>query len=151
MKKQFALLTLLLSAVLAVSSAFAATEKEKAFTDSYKKAFEAKDEAALKGLLYTKGADPEIVEFFTMMVTGDLGNKLSSIELRDLTAEEVKKAAEVQPSPSGGKVALLVKPSKKLVLKTSTGDANGSSTGTSETFVAEVDGKYVIPVPGPVK
>jgi hypothetical protein len=30
-------------------------------------------------------------------------------------------------------------------------DANGSSSSSSENFVAEKDGKFVIPVPGPCK
>ncbi len=130
---------------------FAASEKEKSFTDSYKKAFESKDEAGLKALLYTKGADPEILEFYTMMMTSEMGSKISSIELRDLTPEEIKKAAEAMPGPSGAQAKLPVAPSKKLVLKVSVGDANGSSNSTSESFVAEIDGKYMIPVPGPVK
>lgn len=145
------ILTLALLAAVLPARTFAATEKEKAFTDAYKKAFEAKDEKTLKGFLYTKGSDPEIVEFYTMMVTGDMGGKISSLELRDLTPDELKKATEVQPSPSGGNVALLVKPSKKLVIKVSNSGPSGSSTSSSESFVAEVDGKYVIPVPGPVK
>ena len=32
-----------------------------------------------------------------------------------------------------------------------TKDANGSSSSSSENFVAETDGKYVIPVPADVK
>jgi hypothetical protein len=148
-KKLCALLIAVLFTLPSVSSA--ATDKEKAFTDAYKKAFESKDEATLKGFLYTKGSDPEIVEFFTMMVTGEMGGKLDSIELRDLTPAELKKATEAQPSPSGEKVALLVKPTKKLVLKVSTSGPNGNSSSSSESFVAEVDGKLVIPVPGKVK
>lgn len=149
MKKLLFIFVIALCTSICQQPVFAASEKD--FTDAYKKAFESKDEAGLKALLYTKGSDPEIVEFFTMMMTGDMGAKLSSIELRDLTPEEVKKAAEVQPSPSGGEVALLVKPTKKLVLKMTSSDASGNSSGSSETFVAEVDGKYLIPVPGPVK
>jgi hypothetical protein len=30
-------------------------------------------------------------------------------------------------------------------------DANGSSSSTSENFIAEKAGKFVIPVPGPCK
>jgi hypothetical protein len=43
---------------LAVSPA-----QEKEFTDKYKTAFEAKDSATLESLLYTKGADPMVLEF----------------------------------------------------------------------------------------
>ena len=153
MKKTiFSFFVLLGATILSLPvNGFASPEKEKAFTDAYKKAYEAKDEEALKSLLYTKGSDPEIVEFYTMMISGDMESKLTSIELRDLTPEEIARASEAQPSFSGEEVALLVKPTKKLVLKTQTSGAGGTSTGTNETFVAEVDGKYVIPVPGPVK
>lgn len=134
-----------------VVSNAATTDKEKAFTDAYKKAFETKDEAGLKGFLYTKGADPEALEFYTMMMTSDMGGKITEIQLRDLSTDEVKKAMAVMPSPSGGNAKLPVTPTKKLVLKVQSGDANGTSTSSSESFVAEVDGKFVIPVPGPVK
>jgi hypothetical protein len=38
-----------------------------------------------------------------------------------------------------------------LKITTETKDANGSSTSSSETFIAEKDGNYVIPVPATVK
>ena len=38
--------------------------QEKAFTDKYKTAFEAKDTGTLELFLYTQGADPEIVGFY---------------------------------------------------------------------------------------
>jgi len=41
--------------------------QEKAFTDKYKTAFEAKDTATLESFLYTEGADPEILGFYKMM------------------------------------------------------------------------------------
>ena len=41
--------------------------------------------------------------------------------------------------------------SKKLVLKVESKDENGSSSSTSKSFLAEVDGKLVIPVPASVK
>ena len=66
-------------------------EQEKAFTDKYKKAFEGKDPATLKSFLYTQGADPEIVGFYKMMQSGEAGEKISSIELVNLTPEDVKK------------------------------------------------------------
>lgn len=152
MKNTIAALAFLLSLIIITPSvSIAATEKEKIFTDAYKKAFESKDEKGLQALLYTKGADPEALEFYTMMMTSEMGGKISSIELRDLTPAEVTKAGEVMPSPSGGKSKLAVMPSKKLVLKIQTTDTSGTSTSTSETFVADVDGKYLIPVPAAVK
>lgn len=142
----------LLISLLAAGSIFAATpEAEKTFIDTFKKAFEAKDEKTLVAFLYKEGADPQAVEFFTMMLTGDAGNKITSIELVALTPEELKKLDEPQPMPGGGNAKLNVKPYKKLVLKTSSSDANGSSTSSSEIFIAEKDGKLVIPVPAPVK
>ncbi len=86
-----------------------------------------------------------------MMQSGEAGEKISKIELVDLTPEDAKKAAAPQDSPTGGKVCLTLKPVKKLVIKIERKDANGSSTSTSENFIAEEDAKFVIPVPGPCK
>lgn len=151
MKKILSLFSLLGLLLLAPNFGYAAPEADKAFVDAYKKAFESKDEATLKSFLYTKGSDPTVLEFYTMMITSDAGNKLSGIELRDLTPEDQKKANEMQPLPSGENAKLTLKPTKKLILKVENKDANGTSTSSSETFVAELDGKYVIPVPGPAK
>jgi len=125
--------------------------QEKAFIDKYKTAFEAKDTAALESFLYTQGADPAILGFYKMMQSSEAGGKISKIDLVDLTPEDVKKAATPQDSPTGGKVCLTLKPVKKLVIKIEKKDANGSSTSTSENFIAEKDAKFVIPVPGPCK
>ncbi len=126
-------------------------EQEKAFTDKYKKAFEAKDTATLESFLYTQGADPAIVGFYKMMQSAEAGEKISSIELVALTPEDAKKANTPMDSPTGGKVCLTLKPTKKLTLKIEKKDANGSSTSSTENFIAEKDGKFVIPVPGPCK
>ena len=125
--------------------------QEKAFLDKYKTAFEGKDTATLESFLYTQGADPAIVGFYKMMQSGEAGEKISKIDLVDLTPEDAKKAATPMDSPTGGKVCLTLKPSKKLVMKIEKKDANGSSTNTTENFIAEKDGKFVIPVPGPCK
>lgn len=152
MKNIIVTLALAITSVFFVSSIAAASpETEKNFMDSYKKAFESKDEATLKGFLYTKGADPEALEFYTMMMTSDMGGKISSIELRPLNPEETKRALETMPMPNGGVAKLPVNPTRKLVLKIDHSDANGTSSSSSESFVAEVDGKFVIPVPVPVK
>lgn len=152
MRKTVTAIAFVLASILSMASlTYASPEQEKAFVDSYKKAFEGKDEATMKSFLYTKGADPMMVEFFSMMMTSDLGGTITNIELKDLTPEDVKKADEEQPSPSGGKVKLTLKPNKKLFIKYENKDANGSSSSSSESFVAELDGKLVIPVPGPVK
>jgi hypothetical protein len=125
--------------------------QEKAFLDKYKTAFEGKDTATLELFLYTQGADPAIVGFYKMMQSGEAGEKTSKIDLVDLTPEDAKKAATPMDSPTGGKVCLTLKPTKKLVMKIEKKDANGSSTNTTENFIAEKDGKFVIPVPGPCK
>lgn len=150
MKNILAVLLLSIGLVLP-SLSFAATDREKAFIDSYKKAYETKDEAGLMSFLYTKGADPTILGFYSMMLTSGMGSKITSIELVNLTPEDMKKATALQPSPSGEQVKLPLTPIKKLVVKVAENGPNGSSTSTSESFVAEADGKLVIPVPGPVK
>jgi hypothetical protein len=129
----------------------AATEQEKAFVEKYKAALETKDSATLQSVLYTTGADPMIVGFYKMMQSSGAGDKVSKIELVNLTPEEVKKASAPQDSPTGGKVCLNLKPTKKLVVVVEKKDENGSSTSTTENFVAEKDGKFVIPVPGTCK
>jgi hypothetical protein len=125
--------------------------QEKAFVDKYKTALEGKDTATLESFLYTQGADPAILGFYKMMQSAEAGEKISNIELVDLSAEDVKKAATPMDSPTGGKVCLTLKPTKKLIIKREKKDANGSSTSTSENFIAEKDGKFVIPVPGQCK
>jgi hypothetical protein len=140
--------TLLLTIAFAVAAATA--EQEKAFTDKYKAAIEGKDTATLESFLYTKGSDPAAVEFYKMMQSGGAGEKISSIELVNLTSEDVKKATTPMDGPTG-KVCLNLKPTKKLVIKVEKKDEGGSSSNTSENFVAEKDGKFVIPVPGPCK
>ena len=122
-------------------------EQEKAFTDKYKTAFEAKDTATLESFLYTKDANPMALEFYKMMITDGAGGKISKIELIDLSTEDAKKAEEIQEGPGGMKTKLPLKPTKKLKITVETKDANGSSSSSSESFIAEKDGKFVIPVP----
>jgi hypothetical protein len=141
--------TVLITASLSLHAAI--SPQEKAFTDKYKTAFEGKDTATLESFLYTQGADPAILGFYKMMQSGEAGGKISNIELVDLTPDDAKKAATPMDSPTGGKVCLTLKPTKKLIIKVEKKDANGSSTSTSENFIAEKDGKFLIPVPGPCK
>ncbi len=124
--------------------------QEKAFVDSYKKAFEAKDTAALQSFLYTQGSDPGILEIYKTMQSSDAGEKISKIELIDFTAEEMQKVAMPKDSPMGGKVCFPLKPSKRLMITINKKEAKGTST-TMGNFIAEKDGKFVIPVPGPCK
>ena len=127
------------------------SEQEKAFTDKYKKAFEGKDTATLESFLYTQGADPEIVGFYKMTQSEEAGEKISSIELVNLTPEDVKKATTPMDFITGGKVCLTLKPTKKLIIRVEHKHATGSWTSGTDNFVAEKDGKLVIPVPGPCK
>ena len=140
-----------LAALVVTAPLFAGTpEQEKEFVAKYKTAFEAGDKATLQSFLYTKGANPMALEFYKMMQSGNAGGKIASIELVSLTPEDVKKATTPMDGPTG-KVCLNLKPTKKLVIKVEQKDANGSSSSNSENFVAEKDGKFVIPVPGPCK
>ena len=125
--------------------------QEKTFLDKYKTAFEAKDTATLESFLYTQGADPEILGFYKMMQSAEAGEKISKIDLVDLKPEDAKKATTPQDSPTGVKVCLTLKPVKKLIITIEKKDAGGSSTSNTENFIAEKDGKFVIPVPGPCK
>jgi hypothetical protein len=139
---------LLFSVVLGVVAGTPA--QEKAFTDKYKAAMEGKDTATLEGFLYTQGSDPAALEFYKMMQSGGAGEKITTNELVSLTPEDVKKATTPMDGPTG-KVCLNLKPTKKLVIKVEKKDGSGSSSSSSENFVAEKDGKFVIPVPGPCK
>ena len=139
---------ILLLAIAPCVSFGATPAQEKAFVDAYRKALETKDEKTLTGFLYSKGADPQALEFYKMMMTSDMGAKVASIQLVDLDAND-KKRAEGGPGPTGKPMKFTLQPIKKLVIKTETKDANGSSSSTNEVFVAEADGKLVIPAPGP--
>jgi hypothetical protein len=123
----------------ALSIVASTTEQEKAFTDKYKAAMEGKDTATLEAFLYTQGSDPAALEFYKMMQSSGVGEKISTIELVNLTPEDVKKATTPMDGPTG-KVCLNLKPTKKLII-------NRLRT----RIVAEKDGKFVIPVPGPCK
>ena len=126
--------------------------QDKDFVDKYKAAFEKGDKASLESFLYTKDANPMALEFYKMMQAEGAGTaKISKIELVALTPDDVKKASEVQTGPDGSKAKLPLTPTKKLKISIETKDANGSSSSSSENFVAEKDGKYVIPVPATVK
>ena len=152
MKIKFLLAALLIAPLCATSLRAGTPAQEKDFVDKYKAAFEKGDKATLESFLYTKGANPTALEFYKMMQSEGAGTaKISKIELVDLTPEDVKKASEVQTGPDGSKAQLSLKPTKKLKISIETKDANGSSSSSSDNFVAEKDGKYVIPVPATVK
>jgi hypothetical protein len=137
---------LLVTMSFAVCAYAATPAQEKAFVDTYRKAYEAKDEKTLVSLLYTKGADPAALAFYKMMVGAEMGGNIDTIELVDLSAED-RKHVDAMQSPDGRPAKLVMPPSKKLVVKTSTKDKNGSSSSKSEVFVGESDGKLYILLP----
>src|SRR5436309_15960473 len=109
------LLSLVCALLITITlSIFAGTSpQEKGFTDKYKSAFEGKDSATLESFLYTQGADPAIVGFYKMMQSGEAGEKVSSIELVDLTPDDAKKADKPIDSPTGGKVCPTIRAREK--------------------------------------
>ena len=136
-----------LATLLIVGAAHAATPaQEKAFVDTYRKAFDAKDEKTLASLLYTKGADPAAVAFYKMMMTAEAGSKIASIDMTDITPEDRKRLDSMQ-SPDGKPARLVLPPTRKLVIKSQTKTADVTASGTSEIFVGEADGKLYILVP----
>jgi len=144
-------MTLALGTFLVAAALAATPAQEKAFVDAYKAAYEAKDAKALNAMLYTKGSDPQALEFYKMMMTEGMGGKISSIALEPLSADDKAKAMAAMPGPGGKSFKLTLTPVKKLVIKRSEKSASGSSSSTSTVFVAEADGKLVVPVPGPAK
>jgi hypothetical protein len=152
MKIKLLVAALLIAPLCATSLRAGTPAQEKDFVDKYKAAFEKGDKATLQSFLYTKDANPMALEFYKMMQSEGAGTgKISKIELVDLTPEDVKKASEVQTGPDGSKAQLPLKATKKLKMTIETKDANGSSSSSSENFIAEKDGKFVIPVPATVK
>jgi hypothetical protein len=152
MKTRLLIAPLLLTLSVGATALYAGTpEQEKEFTAKYKTAYEARDSATLCSFLYTEGANPMALEFYKMMMTNGAGEKISKIELVDLTPEDAKKTEGVQDGPGGMKTRLPLKPTKKLKITVETKNGDNTSSSTSENFVAEKDGKFVIPVPVTVK
>ena len=150
--KTKSLLAALLVTSLGIGLQAGTPAQDKEFVDKYKAAFEKGDKTTLESFLYTKDANPMALEFYKMMQSEGAGTaKIAKIELVDLTPEEVKKASEVETGPDGSKAQLPLTPTKKLKISIETKDASGSSTSSTTNFVAEKDGKYVIPVPATVK
>ena len=137
---------------LSATSLYAGSpEQDKAFIEKYRKAFEANDKATLQSFLYTQGANPMVLEFYRMMQTEGAGQKISKIDLVGLSPEDVKKAEAVMDGPGGQKIRLPLKPTKKLILVVEQKTADSSTKTSSESFIAEVNGNYVIPVPTSAK
>jgi hypothetical protein len=151
MRNRLFLLTAVVTSLITTALQAGTPEEEKAFIEKYKTAFEAGDKATLQSFLYTENADPTVLEFYKMMQTDGAGQKIAKIELVDLSPEDVKKTASAMPGPGGQMIRLSLKPTKKLKITVETKSADGSSKSSSESFVAEKDGKYLIPVPVPAK
>ena len=151
MKPNLLIPSLIVAICLGAVSLHAGTAEEKAFVDKYKTAFEAGDKATLESFLYTKGANPMVLDFYKTMMTAEVGGKISKIELVDLTPEDAKKAEGIQDGPGGEKMQMSLKPTKKLKIAVDKKDGESTSSSTSESFVAMKDGKFVIPVPASVK
>lgn len=141
-----------MGAALVTCAAVAATPaQEKAFVEGFKKAVERKDAKALKALLYVRDADPTALEFYNMMIVADFGSTIKSIKLVDLTAEEDQQMGTVGKNIHGKPMKMPLKPTKSLLLTTASKSADLSTSGSSQWYVAEYEGKLVIPVPALVK
>ena len=139
----------MIAAVASQPAIAGVADEEASFLSAYKAAFAAKDGNALTALLYTDGADPMALQFYTEMMTAQLKDGvIVSAELQPLSDTDSAEAAMVQDGPSG-KIKLAPQPYKKLVVKMESKDANGSSSSTDSVFVAEVSGKLVICTPAP--
>lgn len=137
-----------LIALAAPVAAFAVTPaQEKAFIDAYRAAFVAKDAAKLTSLLYAKGADPMVLEFYKAMLTDGMGSTIDAIALEPLSDADRADAMKSKPGPNGKSYRLPLAPVRKLVVKRSSKSASGSSTSSSTVNVAEFEGRLVIPVP----
>jgi hypothetical protein len=143
-------LALVLMACVAQALVAATPAQERQFVDAYRKASDARDHKGLVALLYTKGADPEALAFYEMMLGAGMGSRIASIELVDLTAEDRARADSTQ-SPAGRPMKLVLPATKKLVIKSGTRDKDGSSSSSSEVFVGESGGRLWILVPGAAK
>ena len=126
-------MTLLPQAIILAVALAATPAQEKAFVDAYKAAYEGKDAKALNAMLYTKGADPQALEFYKMMMTEGMGAKIGSIALEPLSADDKAKATAAMPGPGGKSMKLTLVPVKKLVIKRSEKGASGSSPRSRST------------------
>lgn len=140
-----------MSVALAGHAAAATPAQEKAFVDGFKKAVERKDAKALKALFYVKDADPNALEFYSMMIVSDFGSTIKSAALLDLTTEEKAQMEKGGQNLEGKPIKMPLKPIKSLVLTTASKSPDMTTSGSSQWYIAEFEGKLVIPVPALVK
>lgn len=125
--------------------------QEKAFVETWRKAFESGDAATLESLLDTKGADRDALDFYRAMMTEGMGARIDAIALEPLSEADRADAARSLPGPGGKELRLTLVPVRKLVVRRTHRDGSGSSTSTSRVYVAESGGRLVVPVPGPAR
>ena len=123
----------------------------KAFLGAYKAAYQAKDAKGIAALVHTEGANPTILDFYLSGLTADLGKGDLTIELKDLTKDDVAEVAQVMSGPGGASVKLSPQPYKKLVISIAIKNATTTSTNTTTVYVADEGSKVRIAAPANVK
>lgn len=141
---------LMLAAGTAQALLAATPAQERAFVDAYRRAYEGRDHPGRVALLYTKGADPQALVFYKMVLGAEMGGRMASIELVEPSAED-RAHAQTARSPSGRPQQLVLPATKKLVITSTAKGRDGSASSTSEVFVGESDGRLWILVPGAAK
>jgi len=125
---------------------------EQAFLNAYTAAFKAKDGNALLALVHTQGVSRSLLDFYMSLLTSDFGKGDITLELKDLTKDDVADANRVMVGPGGGSVRLTPAPYKKLVVSVAIRNANGSTTtNTSTVYVADEGDRIRIAAPAEVK
>lgn len=120
---------------------------QKAFLDGYKKALEAKDTKALASHLYTEGATPDTIDFFTMMQSTGTEGKIESIDLIQPSEADKQKYNKPTEMPDGQLYKMPFVPTHQMVIVIKDGSGG---TSTSKLPVGEHKDKLLIPVPVPV-
>jgi lipoyl-dependent peroxiredoxin len=118
--------------------AVATPGQKKAFLEAVKKAYEAGDEKTLKSFMYTVGADPQLVDLFTEMLTTGMGTPVTSIELVPMTPEEIKDAGTPDPLPNGKMGKFSAVPTMTLVIKVITKDGTSPTRSWSRRRTASL-------------
>jgi hypothetical protein len=148
------LTTIVAAAFMAVSASplLAATPAmEQAFITAYKAAYAAKDAKGIAALVHTQGANPTILDFYLSGLTADLGKGELSLELKDLSKDDIAEAGQVMAGPGGASVKLSPAPYKRLVISVVIKNATTNTTNTTTIYVADEGDKIRIVAPANVK
>src|ERR1043166_6973559 len=149
-RRAFAAIATILLASAPVAAATPATER--AFLDAYKAAFQAKDGNGLLALVHTQGVSRTLLDFYMSLLTADFGKGDITLDLKDLTKDDVADANRVMVGPGGGSVRLTPMPYKKLVVSVAVKNPNGSTTtNTSTVYVADEGDRLRISAPAELK